>query len=103
MATVRNSRPRVKPERRILLAVPPFEEEPGVLQIRVGKEEANYFLTPIPSDFGNAYRVEKIGGTEVYDVNLADGHGTCECKGFLRWNHCKHVDGLKALKTRGKL
>ena len=28
---------------------------------------------------------------------------SCECRGFLRWNHCKHTDALAELIRRGKL
>jgi hypothetical protein len=36
-------------------------------------------------------------------VLLEGENGTCECKGFLRHNHCKHLDSLRALRTAGKL
>ena len=106
MGTSTRSRKSVKPERRIRLALPPSEVNPfAIVVITVGKASASYHVRPIPSDFGTAYAVEKSGGVaaEVYHVNLApDGH-TCECKGFARWNHCKHADGLAALQRAGQL
>jgi hypothetical protein len=43
-------------------------------------------------------------GPESYDVNLSpDGKHRCECLGFLRWGHCKHVNGLAVLVEGGKL
>jgi hypothetical protein len=67
-----------------------------------------YVMTRLASDFGTAYRLGKAsaeGCTEEYDVNLDFNHGfhTCECKGFIRWNHCKHVESLIALTNAGKL
>jgi hypothetical protein len=106
MSTVTRSRKRVKPERRVQLAVAPSEVNPfAVVVITVGQEETHYRVQAIPSDFGEAFAVEKIDDLDpaVYHVNLsADGH-TCDCKGFTRWAHCKHADGLAALKREGKL
>jgi hypothetical protein len=57
----------------------------------------------LPSDFGRAYRLTKPDG-EQYHVLLADdGRHSSECKGFLRWSHCKHVEGLAALRQAGFL
>ena len=63
-------------------------------------------LTPIPADFGRGFRLEKIGleaNGEAYHVNLDGDRRSCECKGFGRWNHCKHADGLAALIAAGRL
>jgi hypothetical protein len=106
MSTVTRSRKRVKPERRIRLAVPPSEVNPfAVVVITVGKEAASYRVQVIPSDFGDAFQVEKLdpADPEVYHVNLSAEGRTCDCKGFCRWNHCKHADGLAALRSRGLL
>lgn len=47
------------------------------------------------------------GGTdpeaEDYDVFLVCGRpglDTCECKGWYRWNKCKHLDASRALQER---
>ena len=72
---------------------------------------AVYLVHFFPSDFGNGaigFEVEKLDAdlatVESYHVHLADRPEacSCECKGFLRWNHCKHLDGLKALNQAGK-
>ena len=105
MATVTRSRQAVKPTRHVRLALRPFEGNPGVVNITVGKDLTCYFIYPIASEFGAAYRLEKFGGYGggAYDVNLDGEGGSCECKGFLRWGHCKHVEGLRALRDAGKL
>jgi hypothetical protein len=83
----------------------PFEDKPGVVQITVGKEKVNYFLTEIPADFGRGFKVEKVGVEEpvIYHVNLDGDNKTCECKGFSRWQKCKHSDGIAALLRAGEL
>jgi hypothetical protein len=66
----------------------------------------DYFLTPMPADFGRAFKVEKVGLTvndPPYHVNIDRGKRSCECKGFLRHGHCKHADGLAALIAAGRL
>jgi hypothetical protein len=69
-----------------------------------------YVLTALASEIGGAgYRLGKAdngdGSMEEYDVLLDHDHGfhTCECKGFLRHQHCKHVESLVALTNAGKL
>jgi hypothetical protein len=104
-APARQRKPRVKPARSIRLVVPMNEQgENGLLRITVGKDSADYFLARIPADFGTAFRVEKVGSEgDAYHVNLNGRQTTCECKGFTRWNRCKHVDGLTALNAAGRL
>lgn len=105
----RKPRQRKPVVRTIRLELAPSEGGPGVVHIQVGKDEADYFLRPLASDFGQAFALEKFGwqrrGDEpdIYHVLLAGDQSTCECQGFLRWNHCKHVEGLAALVARGKL
>src|SRR5262245_3068429 len=74
MSHATKSRKRVKPARSIRLALNPSGGNPGMLTITVGKEAADYFLTEVPADFGRGFKVEKVGGEEVYHVNL-DGAG----------------------------
>ena len=66
-----------------------------------------YWVESIPSDFGAAFRFEKIepdGSTgETYEA-CADGErGHCDCKGHERWGHCKHVDAARAIAAREKV
>jgi hypothetical protein len=105
-APARQRKPRPRPARFISLRVKPADGSTGVVRIRVGTESADYFLTEIPSDFGRGFRVEKIGlecQEGAYHVNLDGGNKTCECKGHLKWGHCKHADGLAALVAAGRL
>jgi hypothetical protein len=99
-------KPRPKPERRIRLEVRPEHGGLGIVRIWVGQEYADYFLDPIPADFGRGFKVEKIGlhaNDPPYHVHLDGDQRSCECKGFLRHGHCKHADGLAALVAAGRL
>jgi hypothetical protein len=103
MSTISQPRQRVKPKRFIRLLLPPFEGNPGVVRITVGKEATDYLLTPLRSDFGTAYRLVKDESGEQYDVLLDGDGGSCTCKGFCRWSRCKHRDGLLALRKASQL
>ena len=97
---------RASPKRFIRLVVPLYGDEgPGVIRISVEDQEpCDYLARRLPSDFGSAaFNLTKVGGHEEYAVLLDGASSSCECKGFLRWGQCKHVDGLKALLDRGLL
>jgi hypothetical protein len=73
--------------------------------MQVGKEEFSYWLLAIPCELGGLgleLRKPLPDGT-TYHVHLDGEHSTCECDGFLRWNHCKHVEALLALQADGRL
>jgi hypothetical protein len=69
----------------------------------------HYFVLPLPADYGLAFELTKLvagkGAEARYAVNLG-GEGepaSCECKGFLSHGHCRHVEGLQALRNAGRL
>jgi hypothetical protein len=105
MASLTTSRTRVKP-RCIRLCVKPVPGCAGVVRITVGKERADYLLAEFPADFGRAFLLHKIDTSSPpasYHVNIDGARRTCECKGYLKWGHCKHGDGLAALIAAGRL
>lgn len=77
----------------------------GCVEIGSGKTVCLYYLVPIKSDWGKAFKLYKYGSgsrsiegvQEVYNVCLDGVRSICECKGFLKWNHCKHIDGVEQL------
>jgi hypothetical protein len=116
MATLTETRKPVNRVRHVRLVVGLNPDgKNGLLRIteRKGNKEVidEYFIDRIPADFGAAYLVEKrdyrpAGEDESrYHVNLSDdgaGH-SCECRGFLRWGHCRHVEALAVLRDAGRL
>ena len=64
------------------------------------------------SDFGSAFRLIKqeliptsegfyeLTDTPRYNVCLNGQQSTCECNGFSKQGHCKHVEGLTVLRQR---
>src|SRR4051812_30288856 len=98
-------KPRPKPARTVELILRP-DAGPGAVAIAMGRTEATYLVTPIPSDFGRAFRLEKLvhfGEASTYDVLLDGERSTCECRGFMHHRHCKHVDTLCELVAAGRL
>lgn len=82
----------------------------GVVRItEEGKPDDHYHVKGIPSDFGKGFTLEKMQEGNpltcepAYSVNIDGEASTCECKGFLRWHHCRHVEALTALLEAGKL
>jgi hypothetical protein len=96
-------RPAVKPEIEARLG----PVVPGVhtLFIHRGEECFGYYIRRLFSDFGFAFELTKFGaqGSGCYCVLLDGARSSCECKGFLRWGHCKHVTGLGQLWRAGRL
>jgi len=116
MALLRNRPAKAKTRkpvvRTVRLSLAPFEGNPGIVSIRAGAVLREYFLWTLAAAFGTAFRLERFAsqiddGEEAgpYDVNLgaSESSSTCECKGHLRWGHCKHVGSLLTLRNKGKL
>ena len=110
MPSVPSSRPAVKPSRKPQPHMARLHQLPSglVLGLTTGKDTTFYGLTPLDHGFGQAaFRLSKAerGGVpgEVYDVLLDGARSSCDCQGFLRWHHCKHVEGLESLVAAGKL
>jgi hypothetical protein len=104
MASLTSRKPHVKPARfaRLLWL---DSSKCWFLRLFIGTAETGYYLFPLAADFGKAFRLEKIGadGGETYHVNIDAERSTCECPGFLRWKHCKHLQRLLALQQAGRL
>jgi len=77
-----------------------------LLEIYDGRrpDSAFYFATPLSSDWGTAFTLEKQdaqGTAERYDVLLDDQQSSCTCKGFCyHQKPCKHILGLRALANK---
>jgi hypothetical protein len=94
--------------RTVRFGLAPFGDNPGVIDITVDGKTARYFLRRVPSDFGEAFSLEKFASQgnedgEVYHVLLEQDGFSCDCKGHLRWGHCKHSGAILKLKELSKL
>jgi hypothetical protein len=93
------------PARFLRLLVPPSAEVPGVLRLTVDKEVSIYRITEIECETGGrGFRLEKLDEAtqepvETYHVRVHGETRSCECKGFCRWNKCKHGDAVLKLVT----
>src|SRR4051812_24447647 len=68
-------------------------------------EGIRYWVIPLrdadPAVARKAFRFKKRDAADrvvaTYDVRVTpEGHVECDCPGFLRWRHCKHVETLEA-------
>src|SRR6516162_5556833 len=100
-------KPRPKPQLQLCFTpVPASQNDCYVLDLILGEDSCTYWLRPLPSDFGRAYRLTKFlhQGGECYDVLLDGDKSTCECLGHLRWQTpCKHLQALLHLDAAGRL
>jgi hypothetical protein len=109
MATVTQPRPAVKARRKverfITLDYAPTFGNPGLVTITMNGVETAYQLDLLPNNCTpDAYRVTKLADGESYDVCLDGEYGpSCGCLGFTHHRHCKHIDGLRALRDHNKL
>jgi hypothetical protein len=103
-------RVKAKPPRFIRWLVRPAADCPaGLVGITEGAKQDEYTVRRIAADAGLAFEVKKIVpdartldealSNEPYHVLLSptNGEHSCECKGWLRWQKCRHVAGLLAL------
>src|SRR5215210_3025202 len=95
-----------KPKTRtVRLAYPPDANGVGVLCIDTAGKCQFYTFREIRCDIGGrGFAIHRLGQGELYHVRVGKPEDTsCECLGFLRWDHCKHVAGLKALIKKSEL
>ncbi|MGL4550037.1 MAG: SWIM zinc finger family protein [Gemmataceae bacterium] len=98
----RTRRPR---ERSIGLVRPPDGTGVAVLRLTAGGEAAYYTLREIVCEIGGrGFAVHRTGLGTLYHVRVGEPEDCdCDCLGFLRHGHCKHVMGLLALVRAGRL
>jgi hypothetical protein len=103
--TPKQRQPRTKPPRHIGVVVRPSDVNPCyIVRVVEGKKTDHFAVTPLASDYGTAFAVEKVGaGQDPYHVCLAGADSTCDCKGHLHHGNCRHVEGLAALQNAGRL
>jgi len=108
MATSNRSQARASSPSAGRVSSPPTRPGGRILTLRVDNdgrkvEIFDYYLKPVACEEGPAFELSKLQGDgETYHVRIGED-ASCECKGFLRWGHCKHVDSLTALKQSNRL
>jgi len=106
-AKTRKPRQRRPHERSVKVLITPCPGQPSLyIRITQDGEAAHYWVDPMPSDWGIAYRLEKPGfeGTDTYDVLLENEQdGSCTCKAGTYHGFCKHQEALRALYRAGRL
>ena len=87
------------PSRTIRLIRPTGLDGVGVFCVTAGDESAFYTIREIPCEIGGrGFTVHRLGLGNLYHVRVGTPEEcSCECKGFLRWGHCRHILGLLAL------
>ena len=94
LKTPRPVKAKAPPEPDVLLTMPPPGDTLALLTIYLRGRSYGYWVDRIPSDFGIAYRLEKLQsqGSEVYHVLLYGEESSCTCPGF-QWTgrECKHI------------
>jgi hypothetical protein len=81
----------------------PPQAEAGILCIREGAKASFYVFAEIPCAIGGrGFAVHRLGLGPLYHVRIASASDcSCECLGFLRHGHCKHVRALLTLAEQG--
>ena len=99
------SRPAAHPGRTISLVRAPGPDGVGAFSITAKGRTTHYTFCEIPCEIGGrGFAVHKLGLGVLYHVRVGrPADCSCECLGFLRHGHCRHVMGLLALIREGKL
>ena len=97
--------PSTKPVRSIMLVRPPGPDGVAVVRITLGKRHFFYAVKQIPCEIGGrGFAMHRLGVAPLYHVRVGRPEQlSCECKGYYRHGHCKHIRGLLALIDAGLL
>lgn len=71
----------------------------GLFSVTQRKKTHYYLFAEIPCEIGGrGFAVQRLGEDRVYHVRIgAVEECSCECLGFLRHGHCKHLHALLAI------
>lgn len=68
----------------------------ALVEITRGKCSALYWVAHTDGQLWAVRHLTSDGGQE-YHVLLRPESGVCECQGWLRWQHCKHITAAREL------
>jgi hypothetical protein len=106
VATPTRPRKASKPVQRFARVLErPTADTPGLLRLTVAGKPQVYWLQEIRCDIGGrGYELRKFGDRASDPYHVRTGRQpSCDCKGHLRWHHCKHAESLTALEASGKV
>ncbi len=89
-------------DRTITLLRPSTKDEPGVFCIKIKSKLSYYSFQEIPCEIGGrGFALKRVETKPIYHVRIgAKNDCSCECLGYLRHGHCKHLEGLLALVAK---
>ena len=96
---------RKKPTRNIELVRAPASGALGVFAVTERKKTKLYAFREIPCYIGGrGFAVHQVDRGGVYHVRIGEpDECSCECLGFLRHSHCRHIKGLLMMQQEGWL
>lgn len=68
--------------------------EAKIISITARGKTFFYVYSEIPCEIGGrGFAIQRVGSRLVYHTRVSNNHRdcSCDCKGFLKWNHCKHL------------
>lgn len=88
----------------------PTDPAVGTLLIESPTRRAEYLVEEFPAGWqGRGFQLSKLsGGTDATETGYAvfcapGGACSCECKGFVRWGHCRHAEAVASCVKEGWL
>ncbi len=99
--------PQTVPAGKFARMVVPYDSIMGIggMLIHTPRGDVYYVIRGVPSDFGDAFALQREDSGESYLVELADEGCRCNCADSRYRNPgaCKHVKAMRALRDAGKL
>jgi hypothetical protein len=93
------------PQRTFELIRSPRLDGVGAFSVVAKRDAAVYAFCEIPCEIGGrGFAVHRLGIGNVYHVRIGlPEECSCECMGFLRHGHCRHIEALRALSEQGEI
>ena len=91
--------PKKALQRSIRLELHPSKTGTGVFCVKLGEKQQYYTFREIPCEIGGrGFILHRLGLGTPYHVRVGKpAESSCECLGFLRHGHCKHIAALDTL------
>jgi hypothetical protein len=85
--------------RTVRLIRSPSLDGVGVFEVTERKKSSHYAFHEVPCEIGGrGFAVHRLGLGPLYHVRIGRPmECSCECLGFLRHDHCKHIEALQTL------